>query len=153
MPQKHIRLSISSTLFVQICGRIRNSIYNSDIFHIFSTTRYSEDLTLEEYTQRTKETLNMAVKFANDINAVPDDSRETILSKIKYLNEKYVRIEDNRLIVDKNFANIDIVNFKITKQIYRTAVALANEQRQNGYAVKVKTVCVESPAEKSRVKP
>lgn len=137
-----------STLFVQICGRIRNSIYNSDITHIFSTTRYSEDLTLEEYTQRTKETLNLAVKFADDINAVPYDSRETILSKIKYLNEKYVRIEDNRLIVDKNFANIDIVNFKITKQIYRTAVALANEQRQNGYAVEVKSVRVESPAEK-----
>ncbi|WP_295935762.1 hypothetical protein [uncultured Alistipes sp.] len=142
-----------STLFVQICGRIRDSIYNNEITHIFSTTRYSEDLTLEEYTRRTKETLNMAIKFANDINAVPSDSRETILSKIKYLNEKYVRIEDNRLIVDKNFANIDIVNFKITKQIYRTAVALANEQRQNGYAVEVKTVTIESPAEKLEMNP
>jgi hypothetical protein len=142
-----------STLFIQICGRIRNSIYNSDIFHIFSTTRYSEDLTLEEYTQRTKEALNMAVKFANDINAVPQDSRETILSKINYLNEKYVRIEDNRLIVDKNFANIDIVNFKITKQIYKAVVTLSDELKRNGFGVDIKTIRVESPAEKVEINP
>ena len=65
-----------STLFVQICGRIRDSIYKSEITHIYSTTRYSEDLTLEEYTERTRQTLNKAVKLADDINAVPDDSRE-----------------------------------------------------------------------------
>ncbi|MCD7970448.1 MAG: hypothetical protein LUF87_08855 [Alistipes sp.] len=142
-----------STLFVQICGRIRNSIYNSDITHIFSTTRYSEDLTLEEFTQKTKETLIKAVKFANDINAVPLDSRQTMLSKIKYLNEKFVRIEDNGLMVDKNLANLDIVNFKITNQIYRTVVTLEKEQKQNGYAVEVKTVRVESPAEKVELNP
>lgn len=65
-----------STLFVQICGRIRDSIYNREITHLFSTTRYSEDLTLEEFTQRTKETLALAVKRQDDINAVPDDGRE-----------------------------------------------------------------------------
>ena len=112
----HTLLDIS-TMFVQICGRIRDSIYKSDIMHIFSTTRYSEDLTLEEYAERTRTTLGKAVKLADDTNAVPDDSRETLLSSIKYLNEKYVTIEDNRLIVDRNLANIDIVNFKITKHI------------------------------------
>lgn len=142
-----------ATLFVQICGRIRNSIYKHEITHIFSTTRYSEDLTLEEYTERTKETLNKAVKLADDINAVPDDSRTTILSKIPYINEQYIRIEDNRLIVDKNLANIDIVNFKITKQIYKTVITHSDELKRNGFGVSVKSIQVESPAEKVEMNP
>lgn len=141
------------TMFVQICGRIRDSIYKSDITHIFSTTRYSEDLTLEEYTQRTRETMAEAVKREKDINAVPDDSREWALSKIPYINEKYLRIEDNRLIVDKNLANIDIVNFKITKQIYKNIITLAREHKRNGYGVNIKTVTVESPAEELEMNP
>lgn len=142
-----------STLFVQICGRIRDSIYNGDITHIFSTTRYSEDLTLDEYSRRTRETLNAAVKFADDINAVPEDSRKRALSKIKYLNEQYVRIEDDRLIVDQNFANIDIVNFKITKQIYKAVITLSDELKRNGFAVDIKSVRVESPSEQVELNP
>ncbi len=65
-----------STLFIQICGRLRDSIYNTEITHIFSNTRYSEDLTLEEHTAKTRETLGKAVKLADDINGLPDDSRE-----------------------------------------------------------------------------
>ena len=142
-----------STLFIQICGRIRNSIYNSEITHIFSTTRYSEDLTLEEFTEKVRQIFSEAAKFAGDINRVPEDSREKILSKIKYLNEKYVRIENNRLVVDKNLANIDIVNFKITKQIYKTAITLSEELKRNGFGVSIRMVNFESPSEKLEMNP
>ena len=54
---------------------------------------------------------------------------------MSYINEQYVRIEDNRLVVDKNLANIDIVNFKICRHIYRTYVNLASELQQNGYSI------------------
>jgi len=148
----HTLLDIS-TLFIQICGRIRNSIYNSDITHIFSTTRYSEDLTLEEFIESTQRTLNKAVKLANDTNQVPEDSRAILLSKIPYINEQYVRIENNNLIVDKNFANIDIVNFKITKQIYKTVITLANELIKNGFGVSVKMVKMESTIEQKEMNP
>jgi hypothetical protein len=142
-----------STLFIQICGRIRDSIYSDTITHIFSTTRYSGELTLDEFTATTRQTMAKAVKLATDINAVPDDSRAAILSSIRYINEKYVRIEDNRLIVDKNLANIDIVNFKITKQIYKTVITLSEELRRNGFGVDVKSVQVQSPAERVEINP
>ena len=150
--KSHTLLDIS-TLFIQICGRLRNSIYKQEITHIYSTTRYSEDLTLEEFTEKTKETMVKAVKLANDINQVPDDSRKTMLGKIKYLNEQYVRLEDYRLIVDKNLANIDIVNFKITKQIYKTVITLTDELKRNGFGVSVKSITVESPAERVEMNP
>ena len=40
-----------STLFIQICGRIRNSRYNDVITYIFSPTRYDGGLTLDEFKQ------------------------------------------------------------------------------------------------------
>ena len=80
-----------------------------------------------------------AEKFASDINAVDEPSREKLLKKIPYINEQYVRIENNRLVVEKNLANMDIVNFKISHHIYSTYVNLTDELQQNGYKVTVQT--------------
>ena len=41
-----------STLFIQICGRIRNSRYNDIITYIFSPTRYDGGVTLDEFKQK-----------------------------------------------------------------------------------------------------
>ena len=41
-----------STLFIQICGRIRNSKYNDTITYIFSSTRYDGGETLEGFKQK-----------------------------------------------------------------------------------------------------
>lgn len=80
-----------STLFIQICGRIRNSIYNAEVTHIHSTTRYSEDLTLDEFVARTQKTLTEATEFADDINGLAEKSRAKILSTNNDLAEKYVK--------------------------------------------------------------
>lgn len=47
----HTLLDIS-TLMIQICGRIRNSIYKDNIMHIFSKTRYNDSMTVEDYEQK-----------------------------------------------------------------------------------------------------
>ena len=119
--KSHTLLDIS-TLFTQICGRLRDSKYKGEIIHVYSTTKYSRDVTLDEFVASTKKVLAEAVDYAKEINGLSETAREKTLSKIKYINEQYVRIEDNRLIVDKNLANMDIVNFKICRHIYRTYV-------------------------------
>ncbi|WP_288892690.1 hypothetical protein [uncultured Alistipes sp.] len=134
----HTLLDIS-TLFTQICGRIRNSRYKAQIVHVYSTTKYSKAVTLDEFIKATRRTLADAEKFASDINAVDEPSREKLLKKIPYINEQYVRIADNRLIVEKNLANMDIVNFKISRHIYATYVNLTDELQRNGYEVTVRT--------------
>jgi len=45
------------------------------------------------------------------------------------------------------------VNFKITKQIYKTVITLAEELIKNGFGVSVKTVKIESAAEKVEMNP
>ena len=114
---------------------MRDSKYKGEIIHVYSTTKYSRDVTLDEFVAATKKTLQEAVQYADEINSLSDTAREKTLSKIKYINEQYVRIEDNRLVVDRNFANMDIVNFKICRHIYRTYVNLTNELQRNGYTI------------------
>ena len=130
----HTLLDIS-TLFTQICGRVRDSKYKREIIHVFSTTKYSREVTLDEYVAATQKTLKEAVQYAQEINALSDKTRVKTLSKIKYINEQYIRIEDNKLVVDKNLANMDIVNFKICRHIYRTYVNLSSELKRNGYSI------------------
>ena len=132
--KSHTLLDIS-TLFTQICGRLRDSKYKGEIIHVYSTTKYSREVTLDEFVASTKKVLAEAVSYADEINSLSDTTREKTLSKIKYINEQYVRIEDNHLIVDKNLANMDIVNFKICRHIYRTYVNLTNELKRNGYTI------------------
>ena len=132
--KSHTLLDIS-TLFTQICGRLRDSKYKGEIVHVYSTTKYSREVTLDEFVASTKKVLAEAVDYAKEINSLSETAREKTLSKIKYINEQYVRIEDNRLIVDKNLANMDIVNFKICRHIYRTYVNLTSELKRNGYTI------------------
>lgn len=124
-----------STLFTQICGRLRDSKYKDEIVHVYSTTKYSRDVTLDEFVAATKKVLAEAISYADEMNSLSEVARIKTLSKIKYINEQYVRIEDNRLVVDRNLANMDIVNFKICRHIYRTYVNLANELKRNGYVI------------------
>lgn len=124
-----------STLFTQICGRIRDSRYKHEIIHVFSTTKYSQDISLDEFVAATEGQWQKAVKFVSDINAVKEDSRIKILSKISYFDEPYIRKEDNRLVADRNLVNMDIVNFKLCRHIYASYVNLADELQQNGYKV------------------
>lgn len=132
--KSHTLLDIS-TLFTQICGRLRDSKYKGEIVHVFSTTKYSREVTLDEFIASTQKVLAEAVSYADEMNTLSEPTRIKTLSKIPYINEQYVRIEDNRLVVDKNLANMDIVNFKICRHIYRTYVNLTNELQRNGYAI------------------
>ena len=114
----HTLLDIS-TLFTQICGRIRDSRYKAQIVHVYSTTKYSKAVTLDEFVAATQRTLAEAESYAAEINSLSEATRVKTLSKIPYINEQYVRIVNNRLIVEKNLANMDIVNFKIGTVVKR----------------------------------
>ena len=60
--KSHTLLDIS-TLFTQICGRLRDSKYKGEIIHVYSTTKYSRDVTLDEFVAATKKTLQEAVQL------------------------------------------------------------------------------------------
>lgn len=60
---KEYTLMDISTSFIQICGRIRNSVYRDEIVHLYSTSRYQSDITLEEFEQSTYRALQDAQEY------------------------------------------------------------------------------------------
>ena len=129
--KSHTLLDIG-TLIIQICGRIRKSKYQAQIHHIYSETKYSGRVSLEEFTASSEKEVKEAKEFIVDINNIPDRSREKAISLfIKNskagLNEKYIFRQGDKLSFDENLVKVDIVNFKITKQLYQSRVTLSEE--------------------------
>jgi len=133
----HTLLDIS-TLIIQICGRIRNSKYNNKVSHIFSETRYSKVVSLEEFKALTEENKRKAMLLVNSINAMPDEARIMDIAlhdrnNKAGLNGLYIHINNNFLEFDENLINRDIVNFKITHHLYQARVTLFDEYKRYGF--------------------
>ena len=129
-----------STLFIQICGRIRNSKYNTKVAHIYSETRYSKDVSYIEFKQAQNKQKNDAQNWINEVNAMNDNARKINIRLIEKnnkagLNEMYIYNNNGFLELDENLMNLDTVNFKITKHLYQCRVNLANEYSKNNLNV------------------
>jgi len=133
--KSHTLMDIS-TLFVQICGRIRDSAYNKEVTHIYSETRYSGDQTLDEFIYSSKKVLDEAESLVAEVNNMSEENRKKVIKPLmKELNTKYITNIDNELVIDRNLIKVDIMNFKITKQLYQTSVYLESEYRSNNFDV------------------
>ncbi|MCD8173111.1 MAG: hypothetical protein LUD76_06580 [Alistipes sp.] len=62
--KEHTLMDIS-TSFIQICGRIRNSAYKDEIVHLYSTSRYQTEVSLEEFEESTHNALKKAQEYAD----------------------------------------------------------------------------------------
>lgn len=134
--KSHTLLDIS-TLIIQICGRIRDSRYNSKVSHIFSETRYS-NVSFEEFKNKTEENKRMGKLLVDSINAMPEEARIIDIALHERnnksgLNGFYIYSYNDYLELDENLLNKDIVNFKITHHLYKARITLAEEYNRYGF--------------------
>lgn len=134
--KKHTMIDIS-TLSIQICGRIRNSKYNKEVYHIFNETRYKGNVTLEDFIKSCDELMKQTQKYADEINALTESSRKIAINHFKQAiskGVKYAFIDGDKIIVDKNLYKLDIHNFQIVNDDYKCRVNLTNKYMENGFA-------------------
>lgn len=135
--KSHTLLDIS-TLIIQICGRIRNSRYKTRIGHIFGETRYNKSISYEEFKESTQRQLAETKDWLNEINRMSDNNRKRTINLIERnnksgLNEMYIYKENDRLDIDENLINLDIINFKITNHLYQNRITLTDEYSKYGF--------------------
>ncbi|MDF9830032.1 hypothetical protein [Parabacteroides sp. PF5-6] len=134
--KSHTLMDIS-TLFIQICGRIRDSEYNTHVTHIYSETRYSGNVTLEEFTQSSYKVLAESESLVEEVNAMSETNRKKVIkSLLKEMDIKYLSVIDDKLVIDKNLIKVDIMNFKITKHLYQLRLRVETAYSQSGFKVK-----------------
>jgi len=121
-----------STLLIQICGRIRNA-ENKNITHIFSKTRYLGNTSFEEFLLKISEDSNRAKRLIDNLNSCNKEDRLMVLNGFKknYCADIYVSIEEDKLYLDQNLVNLDIVNFKIATGVYCNRIAYIKELEKN----------------------
>lgn len=122
-----------STSFQQIAGRIRNSKYNKEIYHFYSSTRYTE-LSYDEFKKRCLEEEDLAKEAEKSVNNMPEKVRAYI-DLNKAFNNTYVTVINNSVKFNPNLVKLDMYNFKVCKHLYKIRVNnLENEYGKYGYS-------------------
>ncbi|MBN2836875.1 MAG: hypothetical protein JXR48_18110 [Candidatus Delongbacteria bacterium] len=137
--KSHTLLDIG-TLIIQICGRIRESKYKTQAHHIYSETRYRNFVSLDEFKAHSEKQIQETKDWLNELNNMGETNRKKTIQLIEKgnksgLNEMYIFKQDDKLSLDENLVKLDIVNFKITKQLYSSRVTLSEEYAKYGFKV------------------
>ena len=134
-PYKTHTMPDISTSFIQIAGRIRNSIYNGEVIHLYGTTGNHKAVSPEEFERVTWETVKKTEQDLEHINALSEEFRASIIRNLPYINEPFV-IEDNgKLTVDRNMAKLEIVGYRVVNGVYSSQVTVEDEMKKNGISI------------------
>ena len=124
-----------STSFIQIAGRIRNSIYNGEVIHLYGTTGNHKTVSPDEFERVTWETVKKTEQDLEHINALSEEFRASIIRSLPYINEPFV-IEDNgKLTVDRSMAKLEIVGYRVVNGVYSSQVTVEDEMKKNGISI------------------
>jgi hypothetical protein len=72
------------------------------------------------------------------LNKAPN--KEDALNFITKMNKFYIQVRDGKIVVDRNMANYDIVNYKIIHGTYTSQINMLSELGRNGISVLESTI-------------
>ena len=130
---QHTKIDISTSL-IQICGRIRDSQYKGHVTQYYATSKY-KDVTLEEFTAAIDKNIREAQQVAEAMNNFPERYKNKMLEKLELLKEPYITVKDGQIAVDRNMANLDIVNYKIINGDYASYINMVHALKDSGFIV------------------
>lgn len=117
-----------STQIRQIAGRIRNARSN-EITHLYTKTRYSEDLTYEQYKVIALKEAKEAKEWVIDMNKKESRYKNTKESEFVYV---YKPDRNSKFEFDENLVKWDIFNFKNIKCTYSLYTNITLEYSKAG---------------------
>ena len=134
-PYKTHTMPDISTSFIQIAGRIRHSIHNREVIHLYGTIGNHKTVSPDEFEKATWEAVEKTEQDLEHINALSEDFRASIIRNLPYINEPFV-IEDNgKLTVDRNMAKLEIVGYRVVNGVYSSQVTVEDEMKKNGISI------------------
>lgn len=134
------------TLFFQIAGRLRDSIYRDYIINVFSPAKTTEDVAYAEYERASKKAFMEAEEYASRIN---DNNDGADIAEL-YTNKRYVRVQDGRMVADRNMLNCDLMKYELRSVVYGNWRNLIGEVSSSGIkVVKTEEAYPEKPVKES----
>lgn len=123
----------------QIVGRVRNTIYWEYVTHIYTTKKYNNNLSFEEYKSTVKEEIANTYNKLNQLSTLTDDLKKDLIKSVRDSKSKklgnYISVEDNKLCFNEDLVTYDLYNFKLTKSTYKVKTNVHAEYENAGYKV------------------
>lgn len=129
----HTKMDVMTTL-PQICGRIRDSRYNLEIVQVYGTSAY-KCVSPEEFAASLQKQIEEAEHDAELLNKLSTGGKELLkayVNKAPYLG---IDKEKGEIIVDRNLANLEIVNYGIINGQYAAQCNMNASLQEAGFQV------------------
>lgn len=123
-----------STDIYQIAGRIRTpeNPFRNKLIHIFNTTgkrKLHLDIAYEEF----KQTINELIEGLQTYITLANTNEQAKKAAEKILNNNYIMQDENgNYLLNDMLVKLELFNYKIEEQIYKTGVQLKGSYNTNG---------------------
>lgn len=130
-----------STLFIQICGRLRNSKYKDDIVFIINTGchRYLKHPNEGAFLQQSDDLKRKAQRYEEEFTKSGDAVREVSLGvyeqSIEYFKSRYLSRYDDAIRFDPNLQRLDKQNYRVVHKFFQNSLTVINAINSTGKAV------------------
>lgn len=121
-----------STLFIQICGRLRDSRYKDEVTFVINTYnhRYLKHPTEESFNKASAALRAQAVTYGEEFKAFKTAVKMVNLGSYEhspdYYHSIYIAPVDDRLDFDVNLQNLDRQNYRIVARFFASSLSVVN---------------------------
>ena len=129
----HTKMDVTTSL-LQICGRVRDSKFRTEINQIYATSKY-KDVTPEEFEATIRKKVEDAKHDAELFNEMAQDRKERLISRYIF-TEPFMGVENGVIVVDQNLANYEIVNYRVVNGQYASKCKMMDAIGSTGIQVK-----------------
>lgn len=132
-----------STLFIQICGRLRDSVYKDEVLFICNTSshRYMQHKTDDEFYLYSDELKKSAILYGKEFIQQSQNMIDITLGSYEkapdYYRDKYIGRKLNVMDYDPNLRKVDIQNYNIINNLFRNSISVLYNLNKTG---KVKAI-------------
>ena len=133
-----------STLFIQICGRLRDSKYKNEVLFICNTTdhRYLKHKSQNEFDQYSEDLKEKAIDYGIEFLKGNQNKRlidvESFLYSPDFFRSKYIGLNDPILDYDPNLKKIDYQNYNIITKVFNNTINVLDNLKACNVKVKTK---------------
>lgn len=133
-----------STLFIQICGRLRDSIYKDQVLFICNTNnhRYLQHKTEDEFNKYSEKLKIAAIDYGIDFLKQGPNKIDIDLGAYDanptYFQGRYIGRNEDIMDYDPNLKKVDIQNYNIITKMFKSTISVINNINQTD-RIKVKS--------------
>lgn len=125
-----------STLFIQICGRLRDSKYKNEVLFICNTTdhRYLKHKSQTEFDQYSEDLKEKAIDYGIEFLKQNQNKQlidvESFLYSPDFFRSKYIGLHDSILNYDPNLKKVDYQNYFIISKVFNNTINVLDNLKQ-----------------------